>query len=67
MMTSVKAFYKNGEIIFNEKPNNILFSNVIVTFIDETMPTNENLQAMKLSEHSFSEWNNTEDEIYDNL
>ncbi|MBM2813997.1 MAG: hypothetical protein HW421_759 [Ignavibacteria bacterium] len=66
MLTSVNAIYKDGNVYFDEKPDNISFSKVIVTFIDD-LDINLTYQAMKLSEISFEEWNNKEDEIYDTL
>lgn len=49
-----------GEIIYKKVNEN--FSKV-----SDTIENDEIKEAMKLSEISFSEWDNEEDEIYDKL
>lgn len=66
MLTSLRAIYKEGVIIIPEIPENIKESEVIITFLDEKLD-NESYAIMKLSEDSFSDWDNKEDEIYDTL
>jgi hypothetical protein len=66
MLTSVKGIFKEGNVYLLEKPTNITFSNVIITFIDE-LNDDSTFNSMILSEPAFLEWDNKEDEIYNTL
>lgn len=65
-MTTVNAIYKDGNVILLEKPKDIKFSKAIVTLLDDNIDF-DTYQEMKLSESTFDEWDNKEDEIYDTL
>jgi hypothetical protein len=66
MLITIQGLYENGVVKLDEVPAGIRTAKAIITLIPET-DLDDVWESMKLSNYSFSEWDNDVDSIYDTL